>query len=75
MSIDDLLQAADDDRARKQGLARRACSPEEAGDIIGISRCSVYKLLKTGELRSLSVGRRRVIPVDAIEELLNGSAA
>jgi hypothetical protein len=35
----------------------------------------IYHLMGTGKLRSMLVGRRRVIPVDAIEELLNEAAA
>jgi excisionase family DNA binding protein len=59
----------------KGGLTRRAVRPEEAGDILGVSRSMIYHLMGTGKLRSMLVGRRRVIPVDAIEELLNEAAA
>lgn len=47
-------------------------SIETAGDMIGISRRAVYGLLERGELRSLHVGRRRLIPVDSIEALVRG---
>jgi excisionase family DNA binding protein len=40
--------------------------PQAAAEL-GISRTSVYSLLGTGQLASVRIGRRRLIPVDAIE--------
>jgi excisionase family DNA binding protein len=36
----------------------------------GLGRSKIYELLGSGELRSLKVGRRRIITVGAIRELL-----
>jgi excisionase family DNA binding protein len=69
---DDVLTRESD---KAFGLSRRALSPEQAGEVLGVSRSMIYHLMRTGELRSLKMGRRRVIPVDAIEDLLNGRAA
>jgi excisionase family DNA binding protein len=35
---------------------------------LGISVGKVYQLLGTGEVRSVKIGRRRLIPRDALEE-------
>lgn len=34
-------------------------SINEAADVLGITRATVYRLLRTGELQSVRVGKRR----------------
>jgi len=51
---------------------RLALSPEQAAVALGLGRTMVYGLIKTGQLRSLRVGTRRIIPVGAVEEFLAG---
>lgn len=46
-------------------------SVEEATEILGIGRTVLYPFLTHGELRSLKIGRRRVIPVEALEEFVH----
>ncbi len=41
--------------------------PEGAARLLGISRMAVYQLLREGELPSLKMGRRRMIPREAVE--------
>ncbi len=52
------------------GVEKRAYSPEEAGESLGISRAGIYRLLQTGDLRSVRVGRRRLIPAAELDRLL-----
>ena len=47
---------------------------EEAASLIGISRAKAYKCVRSGELRSVHLGRRIVIPAIAIEDLLGMAA-
>ena len=47
----------------------------EAADILGISDDLVYKLTACGEIPCLHLGRRRVIPMRAINEMLERSMA
>ena len=48
-----------------------AClTPEEATRVLGIGRTFVYQLLATGKLESFKLGRRRLVPIDAIERLI-----
>lgn len=49
-------------------LTRR---PEEVGALLGIGRNGVYELIRKGELRSIRVGRKIIIPLAAIDEFLN----
>jgi excisionase family DNA binding protein len=49
-----------------------AHSIDEAGLALGISRSSVYALIKEGRLRVLKLGRRTVIPTDALQALVSG---
>jgi excisionase family DNA binding protein len=54
---------------------RLAYSPEEVAQVLGLSRSAIYALLSDGSLRSLKVGRRRVIPATAVDVFLNGEVA
>jgi excisionase family DNA binding protein len=37
---------------------------------IGIGRTVIYELIKDGRLKTVKIGRRRLVPVEAIEELV-----
>lgn len=54
--------------------ARRALSINEAAQVRGLSRATVYRLLKDGKLTTVKIGSRRVVPVGAIDALLDGGA-
>ena len=45
-------------------------SVSEVALLLGIHRTTVYHLLATGELRSTTLGRRRLIPRAALEEFV-----
>ena len=40
---------------------------EEAADLLGLGRSKVYELLAAKQLESVSIGRSRRIPTDALE--------
>ncbi len=42
-------------------------SVQQTGDATGLSRSLLYDLLRTGEIRSFKVGRRRLIPADELD--------
>lgn len=50
---------------------KRALTVKEAVEAYGLSRSTLYKLMR-GTLHSVRVGGRRLIPVDALEALLKG---
>lgn len=55
-------------------VKRAAVSPDEAALMVGLSRSRIYQLIGSGELRSIKVGRRRLVPMSAISELLGEAA-
>jgi excisionase family DNA binding protein len=52
----------------------RLLSVIETARELGISRSLVYELLASGALRSARIGRRRLIPREAVEEFIAGLA-
>ena len=50
---------------------RLTLSVEEAGRLLGISRALAYELVARGELPSLRLGRRIVVPRRALERLVD----
>ncbi len=57
---------------RSPPAERLAYSPDEAADLLGISRELVHDLLRTGQLGSVKAGRRRLIGRHHLEEFLAG---
>jgi excisionase family DNA binding protein len=53
---------------------RRALSIEETAEACGLSRATLYRLIADGRLATLKIGARRLVPVSAIDALLNGGA-
>lgn len=50
-------------------------SARELAQKLSVSEDTVWKLAWNNELRSIKIGRRRVFPVSAIQEWLNGLEA
>ena len=50
-----------------------AINVAEVARRLGISRTSAYKAVRSGELPSLRVGRRVLVPVVALNSLLEGT--
>ena len=46
----------------------------DAAKVAGLSRSSIYVLIGEGKLRSVLVAGRRLIPADALRELVRGAA-
>jgi len=46
---------------------------EEAGRFIGLGRGSAYERVRNGELPSLSLGRKRLVPVPALLRMLGAA--
>jgi len=49
--------------------------PEEAAAALSISRSVVFQLMRSGELRSVKIGKSRRVPVDAVTEYVAGLSA
>ena len=46
-------------------MARPLMTVEEAGRALGVSRSTIWRLIKRGELPSVRRGGRRLVPADA----------
>lgn len=49
---------------------RLALSPSEAATAIGVGRTFLYELINDGSLKTVKIGSRRLITLDAIRALL-----
>jgi len=50
-------------------MERRYLSIAEAGQVLGLSRTSLYRLQKAGLLPAVRMGSRVLIPIAALERL------
>jgi excisionase family DNA binding protein len=53
---------------------RLVYSIQEAAHACGLSRATLYRLIAAGKLRTVKVGARRLVPVEAIDALLREGA-
>ena len=53
---------------------RRVLSIRETAQACGLSRATIYRLIEQKKLATLKVGARRLVPVAAIDALLDGGA-
>lgn len=63
------------ERHAARTTARRVYSVPEAAEALGIGRSHAYELAKRGEIPTLRLGSRLVVPVAALDRMLNGDAA
>lgn len=54
---------------------RLAFRIDEVAELAGISRATIYRLIATGKLRTIKIGRRRLIPAAALHSLTEKGAA
>jgi excisionase family DNA binding protein len=52
----------------------RCLRVEEAAHLLQVGRTTAYDLIRSGRLRSFKVGRRRLVPRDAVEAMISESA-
>ncbi len=48
---------------------------EEAGKLLGLGRNASYEAAKRGDLPTIRIGRRLLVPKAALHRLLNGESA
>ena len=54
------------------GRDRVLLRPEEVAQALSIGRSTVFALMRSGELRSVKIGKARRVPVDAMTEYVAG---
>ena len=52
----------------QQKIDRLAVSIPEAAEAIGVCRAQGYKMVAEGELPSIHVGRRRLVPIEGLRQ-------
>jgi excisionase family DNA binding protein len=52
-------------------LVPLAVSPRRAAEYLGVGHDAIYQLLNQGRLRSVKLGRRRLIPLSELERFLS----
>ncbi len=63
-------------RPQDNGLERLLLTPEEAAEVLGITRSTVYELMRMRLLRSVKIGKKyRRIPTAACRELVDRLSA
>ncbi len=45
---------------------------DEAGELLGVGRNTIYKAARNGQIPTIRIGKRDLVPVAAIKKLLNG---
>lgn len=55
--------------------AKLGYSIKEAAHATSISRSTLYALVAAGQIRSVNIGGRKVIPASALHALIEGEAA
>jgi excisionase family DNA binding protein len=73
--IEALAEAVREEADARPAAPDRLLSVDEAGAMLGIGRSSVYAEIQAGRLRSIRVGRRRLIAAAAIAEFIVGGRA
>ena len=59
----------------KEDAARLVLSVEEARIQLGLSRGLIYEAVRTGQIPSIRIGRRILIPRVGLQQLLEGDNA
>jgi excisionase family DNA binding protein len=78
--VDEVIAAAEqlrdgqnpDVKPKREPLDRKTYTVEEAADILGVSRSFAYEAVKRGDIPSMRIGRRWLVPKSAIDEWLEG---
>ncbi len=56
-------------------FVRKTYDIAEAGRMLGIGRNAAYAAAQRGEIPTIKIGRRLLVPIAALERMLKGEAA
>ncbi|MGM0561048.1 MAG: helix-turn-helix domain-containing protein [Pseudomonadota bacterium] len=59
----------------KQGLERQTYTVPEAAKVMGIGKTAAYEAARTGQIPTIKVGGRILVPKAALHRMLQGEAA
>ncbi|WP_133756082.1 helix-turn-helix domain-containing protein [Naumannella halotolerans] len=52
-------------------MTKLLLSPEEAGELLGLGRSTIYDLIRIGMLPSVKIGRARKIPASELQKYVD----
>ena len=55
-------------------MEKKTLSISEAGEALGIGRSAAYEAARNGQLPTIKIGKRILVPVVALEQMLRGCA-
>jgi excisionase family DNA binding protein len=58
-----------------QDIERRTYKIEEAGKLLGIGRNQAYEAAKSGQIPTIRIGKRLLVPKAKFDRILAGEAA
>lgn len=53
-------------------IERIGCSVTETMQLLGISKATVFSLIKENKIHSIKIGKRRIISVQSLRDFVNG---
>lgn len=56
--------------ASPQNIPKLALSIEEVATCLGIGKTKAYELVNSGEIPSIALGQKRIVPMDALRKFL-----
>jgi excisionase family DNA binding protein len=51
-------------------MDRKTLSVAQAGEVLGIGRSAAYQAARAGQIPTIRIGRRLLVPIIALEEML-----
>jgi excisionase family DNA binding protein len=69
------MSIKDDSAGYRERSKPRLLSIKQAVYQLGISRTAVYELIAARKIKTVKIGRRRLIPSEAIEDFIAGLTA
>ena len=56
-------------------MERRTLSVLEASKLLGVSRATAYEAVRQGTIPAIRIGKRLLVPIEALERLLKGNGS
>lgn len=69
--MENMAETPEHDSNIRASDSRLTMTVEEAGKALGISRASAYLAARNGELPTVRIGRRYLVPIAALQRLLS----
>lgn len=56
-------------------MSKRLLNINDGCEAIGLGRSTLYRLIRTGQIETVKVGSRRLIPTEAIDQFIDSLKA